>query len=90
MGHSRSGNGKVGLLHLQVAEQTAAARHEAELAAASVAGLAFEDKLKLLTALQPEPLAALVGALHLPRSPPLQIEGTTTVWQECCRGRKQG
>ncbi len=48
---------------MQVAEQTAAARHEAELAAASAAGLAFEDKLKLLTALQPGSLAALVGAL---------------------------
>jgi len=46
---------------VQVAEQTAAAKREAELAAASVAGLAFEDKLKLMTALQPEPLAALVG-----------------------------
>ena len=46
---------------VQVAEQTAAARQEAELAAAAVAGLAFEDKLKLLTALQPESLAALVG-----------------------------
>lgn len=46
----------------QVAEQRAAAKKEVELAAASVAGLAFEDKLKLMTALQPEPLAALVGA----------------------------
>ena len=27
-----------------------------------MAGLAFEDKLRLLTALQPEALAALVGA----------------------------
>ena len=62
MAPSRYGNLKTGLCFVQVAEQTAAARHEAEMAAASVAGLAFEDKLKLLTALQPEPLAALVGA----------------------------
>ena len=46
---------------VQVAEQAAAAKREAELAAASVAELAFEDKLKLMTALQSEPLAALLG-----------------------------
>ena len=49
---------------MQVAEQTAVAKREVEQAAASVAGLAFEDKLRLITALQPEPLAALVGVCH--------------------------
>lgn len=53
---------------VQVAEQAAAAKREAELAAASVAGLAFEDKLKLMTALQPEPLAALMGKHYTVRS----------------------
>ena len=47
-----------------MAEQTAMAKQEVEQAAASVAGLAFEDKLRLITALQPEPLAALVGMCH--------------------------
>ena len=47
-----------------MAEQTAVAKREVEQAAASVAGLAFEDKLRLITALQPEPLAALVGVYH--------------------------
>ena len=47
-----------------MAEQTAVAKREIEQATASVAGLAFEDKLRLITALQPEPLAALVGACH--------------------------
>ena len=47
-----------------MAEQTAVAKREVEQAAASVAGLAFEDKLRLITALQPEPLAALVGVCH--------------------------
>jgi hypothetical protein len=46
---------------LQVIEQTAAARREVELAAATVSGMAFEDKFKLITALQPQSLAALVG-----------------------------
>ena len=59
---------------MQVAEQTAAARHEAKLAAAAVAGLAFEDKLKLLTALQPEPLTALVGALFTSPGNPILAE----------------
>ena len=47
-----------------MAEQTAVAKREVEQAAASVAGLAFEDKLRLITALQPEPLAALVGMCY--------------------------
>jgi hypothetical protein len=49
---------------LQVAEQTAAAKREVDVAAATVPGLAFEDKVRLITALQPEPLAALVGVCY--------------------------
>ena len=49
---------------MQVAEQTAVAKREVEQAAASVAGLAFEDKLRLIIALQPEPLSALVGKCY--------------------------
>ena len=30
-----------------------------------MSGLAFEDKIKLITALQPEPLAALIGMCHI-------------------------
>ena len=48
-----------------------------------MAGLAFEDKLKLLTALQPEPLTALVGALFTSPGNPIFAEDVASCDHGC-------